>query len=331
MKYKRKTLLNMDAIEVYELVLSRCIPRFPDGFWIGKEGKSKALLLTKYLLEEKLQWNNKKFWVNVTAKDFSANKLDSALRVFDYSPYKILNELYPNQIKPWEMKMSPMDTWSADSGTEATKWLIEEVLNWSDQDIKDSLRYDTFLEYGLSGMLRMLYQDSPYNALNSAYPNKFKPWDLKQSPKIWSERSERVCAIKWFIEEFLNISVQRDLDTYVGITVEDVYTCGLGGVLRYYNDSLYLAIEDAYPGVFKPWLIGKVPFGYWNKDTVIDAVNWLIKSKLKLEDINLLRKKDFIDNRLSTILVSTSEYNIKKIIKEHYPNYNFTNWNVNSD
>lgn len=319
----------MDAIDVYELVLSGSIRRFPDGFWTGETGVANALTLSKYLLEEKLKYNSKQMLVNVSTKDFLSNKLEGVLRVFNYSPYQILNNLYPDKIKPWEMKMSPMSTWNANSGIAATKWLIEDILKWTDNDIKDNLRYDTFVEYGLSGMLATLYQDSPYNALNSAYPNKFKHWELKQSPKIWDERDVRLQAIKWFVEDYLNISPQDEINFCINITTKDINSCGLGGMLKnYYNDSLYLAIEDAYPGVFKAWLLGKVPSGYWNKETIIDAIDWLINIKLNLKDINLLRKQDFIKNGLSTILIPTIDYNVKDIIKEYYPNYSFTNWNT---
>ena len=60
------------------------------------------------------------------------------------------------------------------------KYLIEDKLNWNEEDIKENLTRNVFREYKLGGMLTHIFDDSPYLALNFAYPNKYNPWELKR-------------------------------------------------------------------------------------------------------------------------------------------------------
>lgn len=65
--------------------------------------------------------------------------------------------------------------------TPIIKYLIEDKLNWSEEDIKNNLERKTFRENKLGGMLTHIFNDSPYLAINTAYPNKYKPWELKRN------------------------------------------------------------------------------------------------------------------------------------------------------
>ena len=59
--------------------------------------------------------------------------------MFNDSPFHALNAAYPNQFKEWELKFVPDKFWNKDTGIRATKWLIEERLKWTDDEIKESL------------------------------------------------------------------------------------------------------------------------------------------------------------------------------------------------
>lgn len=60
------------------------------------------------------------------------------------------------------------------------KYLIEEKLKWNEEDIKNNLTRKVFREYKLGGMLTHLFNDSPYLAIDTAYPKKYNPWELKR-------------------------------------------------------------------------------------------------------------------------------------------------------
>lgn len=71
----------------------------------------------------------------------------------------------------------PRNYWSGDEGKErariCTRYLMEEIFFYKEEDVKKYLRYETFTKNKLSGMLRQVYQDSPYKAINDAYEGFF--------------------------------------------------------------------------------------------------------------------------------------------------------------
>lgn len=81
-------------------------------------------------------------------------------------------------------KNFPHGTWNCDEKYEnaknVTKTLIEKVLKWSENDIKEKLSANTFRKYSLTGML---FGNSPYLAIENAYSGKFKKSDLKNYSK----------------------------------------------------------------------------------------------------------------------------------------------------
>jgi len=72
---------------------------------------------------------------------------------------------------PWQFKHTTNCYWTAETGIEATKWLIEKKLKWSESDIKEKLSRDVFLENGLNGMLQGCFEQSYKKAIRSAYPD----------------------------------------------------------------------------------------------------------------------------------------------------------------
>lgn len=61
------------------------------------------------------------------------------------------------------------------------KYLIEEKLNWDKTEIKNNLTRKVFREYKLGGMLTHIFNDSPYLAINTTYPNQYHPWEMKRN------------------------------------------------------------------------------------------------------------------------------------------------------
>jgi transcriptional regulator len=69
-----------------------------------------------------------------------------------------------------------------ESATLLTMYMFEEVLKWRKVDIYNKLRKTTFQKNKLGGMLRIVYDDNIYQAINEAYPNDFLPWRFKHIP-----------------------------------------------------------------------------------------------------------------------------------------------------
>ena len=64
-------------------------------------------------------------------------------------------------------------TWTDEKVTEAVKWLIEEKLKWSEEDVINKMSASVFREYNLDGMLQKHCNHSPLKALQIAYPGKY--------------------------------------------------------------------------------------------------------------------------------------------------------------
>ena len=168
---------------------------------------------------------------------------------FNDSPYQAINTAYPNKYKEWEFKQVPQGFWSKEKGIEATKWLVEDKLKLSDKELKERLSYKLFKNNGLGGMLDICFNGSPYLAINTAYPSKFKEWEFNLVPQGFWTKEKGVEAVKWLIEEKLKLSEGELKEQLSGKLFVDN---GLGGMLIICFDNSYKkALQETYPDKFK--------------------------------------------------------------------------------
>ena len=312
---------DIDIIEMYKEKLKGTRKTFVKGVWLRPDAIPNATKVTKYLIEEELKLSDDELKKQLSIKFFAKHCLGGMLSIcFGDSPFLAINTVYPNKFKEWEFKQVPTKFWNISRGIEATKWLIEDKLKLSNDGIKEQLSQKLFTSNGLRGMLSICFGDSPFLAINTVYPNKFKEWDFKQVPtKFWTK--ERVIeATRWLIEEKLKLS---DKELKEKLSVKLFKDNGLWGMLQQYcNGSFYKAIDIAYPNKFKEWEFNLVPQGFWTKERGIEATRWLIEEKLKLSD-NELREKlsraSFIDNGLQGMLTICFNNSYKRAIQEAYP------------
>ena len=189
-----------------------------------------------------------------------------------------------------------------ETAKEATIWLIEEKLKWSDDDIKEKLSANIFEKNSLGGMLAILFNDNSYFAIENAYPGKFKPWELSGTPKYFWNLKTASDATRWLIEEKLKWS---DDDIKEKLSANTFIKNSLTSIISLFNGSPYLAIENAYPGKFKPWEVARVSKNFWNMETAREATIWLIEEKLKWSDEDVKKKfnlNTFKENSLKSML-----------------------------
>ena len=275
------------------------LPCVSNSFWNLKTAKEATI----WLIEEKLKWNDDDIKEKLSANTFIKNSLTSIISLFNGSPYLAIENAYPGKFKPWELPSVPKKNWNVKTAREATIWLIEEKLKWSDEDVRRNLSKNTFKENSLRGMLNLLFNGSPYLAIENAYPGKFKAWEFaKVSKNFWNLKTASEATI-WLIEEKLKWSdedVRRNLSQN---TFKENSLRGMLDVL--FNGSPYLAIDNAYPGKFKPWELPSVPKKFWNLETAKEATIWLIEEKLKWSDEDVKEKltlNTFKENSLKSML-----------------------------
>jgi len=174
-----------DITKIYEEIQKGKRKKFPQGSW---DDEGQAIIMVKYLLEEKLKWGKTQVCRGLDTMTFRKHGLGGMLyQCFNNSVYEAVSRTYPNEYKRWELSRTPNGFWTSETGIEATKWLLEEKLKWSREEICDRLRRETFLENGLSGMLLTCYENSPFKALIAAYPGEYTPEDVKCTPRNYTE------------------------------------------------------------------------------------------------------------------------------------------------
>ena len=138
---------------------------------------------------------------------------------------------------------------------EMRKTTIKELYLTLGKDKKEISKHD-FYEYGLRGLLKGRYSDSPYLALVEAgYAYSFEelmehanhsrfgtdkiyPWELTRVPFMWSDKEIRVATVKWLV--WTTGKNARD------ISGNDFSTNGLDGLLdHHYMGSPYMAVLEA--------------------------------------------------------------------------------------
>ena len=155
--------------------------RVPKHIWT----KELFLEATKWMIEEKLKWNEEDIKNRLTIDIFKKYKLDEQIyRYYNYNIHVLLDELYPNKFKPWELKKCSKTLWTDRNNiVEAIKWMIEEKLQWDEEDIIELLTKNTFKENGLYTLICKVYKNNVYNAINEIYPGKFHRDDFDRRLK----------------------------------------------------------------------------------------------------------------------------------------------------
>lgn len=305
MKVSKADLYKLGAVEIYKEVLKGdVIKTFPKGFWTRPDAYDNASKCIRYLFEVILKYSRQEILKNNNQSIYKKYKLGGMLAIcFNNSPYQAIDCAYKGRFKEWEFKYVPMGYWTEENGIKATRWLIIEKLKLSKEDLKEQLSNRLFYDNGLGGMLSNCYNNSPYLAIESAFPGVFKVWEFKNVPMGYWTKENGVLATRWLIDEKLKIS-KEELKKHLsaGLFKEN----GLDSMLNYcFKGSPYLAIDCAYPGLFKEWEFNQVRRNFWTKEKGVEATRWLIEQKLKLttdELRDVLSVKLFTDNGLGGML-----------------------------
>lgn len=216
----------------------------------------------------------------------------------------------------------PIGFWSMpecyDYGIACTKYLIEEVLKWDIHDVKAKLNADVFHKNKLRGMITKLYHNSTYDAINSAYPNTYKPWDIFCPNKYWTEQTMKD-ALRWLYTEKYSYNEDFIKSSYCASFLKKE------GLNQLSHQPLFELLDYVFPGRFKPWELVRTPQSYWSDETKVEAVRWLYTEKYKWDRQYVLNTycTDFLRKEgLSSICRGS----IIPIILQAFPNEGFREW-----
>jgi hypothetical protein len=160
-------------------------------------------------------------------------------------------------------------------------YLLAKLLGLQEEETPKKINYQTFVDFGLQGWLWIFFNNSPYRALNCAYPGKFLPHHMARAPnKYWSGRGGRSRAKKVLRsileetgidpEQYPKLITQRFLGEFKITTP----------VLKLFKTH-YGYLNAAYPGRYHPWEMPyTTPNFFENKANVVKAVRWMVEEKL---------------------------------------------------
>ncbi|MVX64830.1 hypothetical protein GKZ28_14115 [Clostridium chromiireducens] len=314
-------LSELTVIEIYELVRSGELKKFPMYFWECDESNEYAPKLTRYLIENILNWTDNDIKKKLRKSTFRENSLGGLICIkYNDSAFVAITAAYPEKkFHAWDFVNTPNDYWQGEKGREnaiaAMKWLIEEKLKWSEKDIIKNLNQDVFKANNLIGMLNKAFNCRLFEAIDSTYPGKFKKWEIGDHVRndYWT-KEEGILAVKWLIEDKLKWSDDDIKKNYTRQIYKDNNLYGM--IQRCFNSSPFEALNAAYPNKFKEWELPNVPRNFWNSEkNCITATKWLIEKKLKF-DIKTAKEKlskhHFKNNNLSGLYAT---YPINKLIE----------------
>lgn len=243
---------------------------------------------------------------------------------------KKIADIDKNVIKIYEdvlngnSKRFPMGFWQDTHNAEVcVKHLIENILNWDEDDIKKKLNYNIFKQYKLKGMITQVYNDSPFEAIKDLYPD-IKPWELEVSPKMW-DNDKIIEATKWLIEEKLGWDADQVKNE---LTADVIRSYGLETLIKHFNGNIYNLIEFTYPGWIKPWEYKKQPKNLYDDQNILnEALIWFFEEKMQLFDKEsidntMYLEQSMIDNGVTTLFNYFGNLNN---LKNYY--YQLKGWN----
>lgn len=191
-----------------------------------------------------------------------------------------IEEIY-QEILDGKRSRFPPNTWKLDDKNElarrVTTYLIDQVLKWDKDEIKQNWNTSLLVKYCLRGMVKNKYENSPYKMLNDAYPEQFKEWEFGMTPLNFWTKNKALQVLRWAIEEKERLTSKSLLEIYGQKWLKEQR---LGAPLRvFWNGSPYAMINDLYPDRFKEWQFPMVPNKFWTKEKALEALKWTIEEK----------------------------------------------------
>ena len=308
--------------KVYQEILDGKRSRFPANTWKLDENNEIAKRVTKYLVVIILKWNEEEIKQNWNTSLIAKYRLRGLLKhKYENSAYKMIDDLYPDQFKEWEFKMTPLNFWTKEKALQVLKWTIEEKEKLSSEKILQVYGQKWLKDQRLGSPLRVLWNGSPYAMINDLYPGHFKEWEFKMVPNSFWTKGKALQALKWTIEEKEKLKQEQLKNRY---SKRWLIQSGLGGACQlFWNDSPYAMINDLYPNHFKEWEFKMVPNSFWTKEKALNALRWTIETREKLTDSQLLQQytiKWLKRHRLWTPLMRYWNGSPYAMINDLYPN-----------
>lgn len=126
------------------------------------------------------------------------------------------------------------------------KHLLENILQWNEEQIINNFNASLFNKYRLNGMLACVFESSPFKAIDAVYPDRFKQWQFNKPKGYWENKENIINAVKDVYENQLGITDINDI--YNIKNHRDIFVeYGLHNILKIGKGTTHEIICMAYP------------------------------------------------------------------------------------
>jgi hypothetical protein len=209
------------------------------------------------------------------------------------SPFRAINEAFPERFLPHHMARAPIRHWSGHGGRDRAIAALKEALSATGHPTEFYPKILTerfFEEFKLTCPLQKLF-GTHFAFLDAAFPDRFQPWELPVTPRgFFDKRDNVIAATRWLVEEKLRIPLSK-MTVHTAwaervadrVTKEVFAAHGLREIMATYK-SPEPVMRLTYPSTFLPWSFQRK--GKWNgtdgRQLAARATRWLFDEHLKL-------------------------------------------------
>jgi hypothetical protein len=245
------------ALEVYKNELKnnkQLLPKHFFDFYDLHNLKPVIDYVIELFKKDGLIVNEKDFLKSFKRENLRKYKLGNLL--IKYSIFDIVNLIYPNKWKPWELNAVPAGFWDDDRNiAEAGKWFVEKLKDSkiieSDKDLITIRNFRPFIKkYRLEGLINTRFSGGVYQFFNFLYPNRWYQWEFYATEhKFWLSKFNRLIALKQLINKLqLNTNELPKHISYPFLVKNFRKFSAVCDI--YYHSNLYEWINECYPNKF---------------------------------------------------------------------------------
>jgi len=228
-------LIDFTDIEIYNMVRSGELRKFPNSFWGGVDTLKTAKDLTRHLFEKILKWDIDDIKNNTIIDTFYDNRLGG-----------MLNQLFNNKILDALLNAYPEFEWIKEQDSKEKKPKKEsqkELTRYTDEELIENLQQKS-IQLNRNPVMREMSEPEGY-----IYTARFGSWG---NALIVAELIEDICAevdnseeainkakkiIKDFAYEIGRIPTEEEINSLFSEGEIKVYFKSLAGINNYLNEE----------------------------------------------------------------------------------------------
>lgn len=146
------------------------LPNVTKRFWNSQENRTRFV---KWVANKENLSLSKMSDIRKFSSDLFISYGGSKALKYAGSLYNLLKPAVSKELDFHEWNLVKINTWNEEKTIKAVRWLIEEKLKWSHEEVYNNISASVFYKNDLGGMLSKFCNNSPLKALQIAYPGEY--------------------------------------------------------------------------------------------------------------------------------------------------------------